>query len=383
MIGVKDLVVGADGDDVELVPDILALFRRHRADGLVVIRNSAAQVLEQDVGELARELAGRLPFRLEAECLRYRAELLLAEDWQLEAPLCDELHREQELAGMCAVLGDACGRTAQQVAGHDDIGIRTADAARTLLRDLARPHIAVLAADAGEAERTLRLLLVEAIEDCLVAELPEVLDHLAHSRVRCLLEDILFRGKCLAIGGDGRHVVIDTDLVVLARRMDVRAPVRMLARLQRALLVMVVMVMTVLVVMLMMMRVFLFRHNTLLYPALQINISKTYINSIFSYFLSYWLLALLSSRGMETRGRTGDAETLQYERDDEVQHETACKEEQRDRVAARLRAQPRDEHRADDACRRPGSQHAAVNGPQEARAEEVGQIGRHDGKATA
>ena len=41
VIGVKDLVVGADGDDVELVPDILALFRRHRADGLVVIRNSA------------------------------------------------------------------------------------------------------------------------------------------------------------------------------------------------------------------------------------------------------------------------------------------------------------------------------------------------------
>ena len=67
----------------------------------------------------------------------------------------------------------------------------------------------------------------------------------------------------------------------------------MLAWLQRALLVMVVvvvmvvMVMTVLVVMLMMMRVFLFRHNTLLYPALQINISKTYINGIFFYFLSY------------------------------------------------------------------------------------------------
>ena len=289
VIGVKDLIVGADGNDVELIPDILALFRRHRADGLVVIGDSAAQVLEQDIRQLARELSGRFSLRLEAKCFRYRAELLLAEDWQLEAPLCDELHREQELAGMCAVLGDACGRTAQQVAGHDDIGIRTADAARTLLRDLARPHIAVLAADAGEAERTLRLLLVEAIKDCLVAELPEVLDHLAHSRVRCLLEDILFRGKCLAVGGDGRHVVIDTDLVVLARRMDVRAPVRMLAWLQRALLVMVVvvMVMTVLVVMLMMMRVFLFRHNTLLYPALQINISKTYINGIFSYFLSY------------------------------------------------------------------------------------------------
>ena len=54
--------------------------------------------------------------------------------------------------------------------------------------------------------------------------------------------------------------------MMLARRVDMRAPVRMLARLQRAILMMMV-VMTVLVVMLvMMMRVFLFRHIALLAP---------------------------------------------------------------------------------------------------------------------
>lgn len=54
--------------------------------------------------------------------------------------------------------------------------------------------------------------------------------------------------------------------MMLARRVDMRAPVWMLARLQRAILMMVV-VMTVLVVMLVMvMRVFLFRHIALLAP---------------------------------------------------------------------------------------------------------------------
>ena len=266
VVRVKDLVVGAYGDDVELVPDILALLRRHHADGLVVIGDGAAQVLEQDVGEFARELAGRLALRLEAERLRDRAQFFLAEDWQLEAALCDELHREQDLAGMRAVLGDACGRAAQQVARHDDIGICTADAERALLCDLAWAHVAVLAADARQTERALRLLLVEAVKDRVATELTEVLDHLAHSRVRRLLEDVFLRGECLAIRCDSRHVVVDADFMMLARRVDMRAPVWMLARLQRAILMMVV-VMTLLVVMLVMMiRVFLFRHIALLAP---------------------------------------------------------------------------------------------------------------------
>lgn len=63
--------------------------------------------------------------------------------------------------------------------------------------------------------------------------------------------------------------------MMLARRVDMRAPVRMLARLQWAILMMVmtmlmlmmVVMMTVLMVMLvMMMRVFLFRHIALLAP---------------------------------------------------------------------------------------------------------------------
>ena len=275
VVRVKDLVVGAYGDDVELVPDILALLRRHHADGLVVIGDGAAQVLEQDVGELTRELAGRLALRLEAERLRDRAQFLLAEDWQLEAALRDELHREQDLTGMRAMLGDACGRAAQQVARHNDIGICTANAERALLRDLARAHVAVLAADARQTERALRLLLVEAVKDRVAAELAEILDHLAHSRVRRLLEDVFLRGECLAIRCDSRHVVVDADFMMLARRVDMRAPVRMLARLQWAILMMVmtmlmlmmVVMMTVLMVMLvMMMRVFLFRHIALLAP---------------------------------------------------------------------------------------------------------------------
>lgn len=76
---------------------------------------------------------------------------------------------------MRAVLGDACGRAAQQVARYDDIGICAADAERALLRNLAWAHVAVLAADARQTERALRLLLVEAVKDRVAAELAEIL----------------------------------------------------------------------------------------------------------------------------------------------------------------------------------------------------------------
>ena len=90
-----------------------------------------------------------------------------------------------------------------------------------------------------------------------------------------------------------------------------------------------------------------------------------------------------SSRGVETRGSSGDAEALQHEGDDEVEDKTAREKEQRDRVAARLGAQPRNEHRADDAGSRPGRKHAAVDSAQETRAEEVREVRRHDGEAAA
>ena len=132
---------------------------------------------------------------------------------------------------MCAVLCHAARRAAQEVAGNDEIGIRAADPARALRRDLARPHVAVLAADPRHAERTLRLLLVKAVECRITADLLHVQQHLAHGGIGCLFENILLRRERLAVVRDRLHVVVHTAMDVRMRRvMRVRLPCAVLMR---------------------------------------------------------------------------------------------------------------------------------------------------------
>ena len=68
---------------------------------------------------------------------------------------------------------------------------------------------AVLAADAGKSKRTLRFLLIEAVERRIAADLLHVQQHFAHGGIGRLVEHVLFRGERLAVGSDGLHVVVD------------------------------------------------------------------------------------------------------------------------------------------------------------------------------
>ena len=100
--------------------------------------------------------------------------------------------------------------------------------ARAFRRDLARPHVAVLAADAGKSKRTLRFLLVEAVERRIAADLLHVQQHFAHGGIGRLVEHVLFRGERLAVGSDGLHVVVDAAVHMWMRRVvRVRLPVGM------------------------------------------------------------------------------------------------------------------------------------------------------------
>ena len=227
VVGVEDLVVGADGQDVELLPDLLPLLRRERLDRLVVVRRRAREVGEQDVREFAREALRALAARLDAERAADLADALLAEQRQREPPFGDEFQREQDLPRVRAVLRHARRRAAQQVAADDEVGVGAADAARALRRDLAGAHVAELAADAREAEGALRLLCIEAVEDRRKADLLHAQHHLAHGRIRCMVEDVLLRGERLAVLGDGLHIVGDAAVDV---RMLVVMPVCMLVR---------------------------------------------------------------------------------------------------------------------------------------------------------
>ncbi len=234
VIRVEDLVIGADGEDAELLPDLLPLLRRERLDRLVVVRRRAREVGEQHVRELPREALRALPARLDAERAAHLADARLAEERQREAPLGDEFQREQDLARVRPVLGDARRRAAQQVAAHDEVGVGAADAARALRRDLAGTHVADLAADARETERALRLLCVEAVEDRRDANLLHAQHHLAHGGVRRMVENILLRRERLAVLGDRLHIVRDAAMDV---RVVVVMPVCMIVLMRMRVLV--------------------------------------------------------------------------------------------------------------------------------------------------
>ena len=129
---------------------------------------------------------------------------------------------------MDAVLRGPRRGTSQEIAGDDEIGISTADATRTLRSNLAGAHVANLATDTAEAKRTLRLLLVKAIKHRIMAELLQAKHHLAHGGIGRLLQDILFRGKGLAVLSDGFHIILDAAMLMgMLGIMIMRMPVGM------------------------------------------------------------------------------------------------------------------------------------------------------------
>ena len=116
---------------------------------------------------------------------------------------------------MHAVLRGTRCRRAKQVSRDNQIRIRAADALRALRRNLTWSHVADFAADAGETEATLRLLLVKAVKGRVKAELFRAEQHLTHGRVRRVVDDILLRGEGFLILGDRIHVVADKLVLIL------------------------------------------------------------------------------------------------------------------------------------------------------------------------
>ena len=247
--GIEDLVVGADRQNVELLPDLFSFGGGECSDGAILFGQGAGEIGEQHVGKAAREAARALTARIDAEGTADLADALFSEKRQFELAFGGELQRQQHFARVCAVLGDAARSAPKEVARDDEVGIGAADAARALRRDLARPHVAVLAADAGEAEGTLRLLLIKAVKRRIAADLFHVQQHLAHGGIGRLVEHILLRGERLAVGGNRLHIVVDAAVRVRMRRV-----VRM--RLPGRVRVVVIMIMCMLMVVRVAMRLF-------------------------------------------------------------------------------------------------------------------------------
>ena len=193
----------------------MALCGRTGLDDLVVVRNGSGHILEQLVCEFGGNALNASSLGLDAEGLCRVANLLLAENRKIQLSFRGPLERQNDLSAVHAVLCRTGSRRAEQVSRDNQIRIRAADALRALRRDLTWSHVADFAADAGETEATLRLLLVEAVKGRVKTELFRAEQHLPHCGIRCIVDDILLRGKGFLILGDRIHVVADKLVLIL------------------------------------------------------------------------------------------------------------------------------------------------------------------------
>lgn len=149
VIGVKDFIVGTDGDDVEVVPNFLPFSRGHGFDRFIVIRCRAGEVGQEDVGQFAGQGFDVVRVIGNAEGFADLMQFFNAENGEVQPSFGDEFQGQQDFTGMRPVLGYAGSGTAQDIARYDEVGIGTADAEGSLRRNLTRAHIAVFTAYAG------------------------------------------------------------------------------------------------------------------------------------------------------------------------------------------------------------------------------------------
>jgi hypothetical protein len=97
--------------------------------------------------------------------------------------------KEDKMAAVVGVRGRSPGHFAEKIAGHNRVCIRTADAARGLIRNAAGAHVADPAAEAFSAEPAGGLLGIQAGEAGVYA-VPLRLDQCFQRR---LVPDAIFR----------------------------------------------------------------------------------------------------------------------------------------------------------------------------------------------
>ena len=124
---------------------------------------------------------------------------------------------------MHAMLGRPRRDRTQQISRDDQVRIRTADTARALLGDTTWAHVADTAADTGQTEVALRLLLVKTVKGIVDSQLLHPQKHRLDRRIGRLLDNPLLIREGLAISvyrfvvvGD----VVDIVMVVLVAMLD-------------------------------------------------------------------------------------------------------------------------------------------------------------------
>ena len=78
MICFKDFMIGTDGQNIQLLPQLLPFLRRHGLDNLIVLWNRAAHILQQNICKLRGNFLNVSSTGLDAESLCHIPNLLLS-----------------------------------------------------------------------------------------------------------------------------------------------------------------------------------------------------------------------------------------------------------------------------------------------------------------
>ena len=83
MEGFKNFMVGADGDDIHIFPDLLAFRRGAGLDGAVFPGDSSGEVLQKNIGQFCCQLVDRFPFRFQTKLNRGIFYFFFIDDFQI------------------------------------------------------------------------------------------------------------------------------------------------------------------------------------------------------------------------------------------------------------------------------------------------------------
>ena len=211
-------MVGADRDDVQILPDLLTFRRCAGRDRLVLARVRRRQIVEEHLAEIDRDVFQLAVFRLDAELFRRRLNFVFPFDRHVELAFRCPHQIQNDFAGVHPVLSDPSRGHTAEVARDDQIRVRAAYALRRFRRDPARPHQAVLAADPRDAEVALGLLGVEPVKDAVDAEVVHPAHHFPNGRVRRFFHLARLIREGFLVRRDGLHVVV---LIIRVRRVIV------------------------------------------------------------------------------------------------------------------------------------------------------------------
>ncbi len=201
----EDLVIGAEREDVEFLPQCQALRRRHRLQGAVGPRQGTAEIVEEDHGDLAGQRFGRLGCVEDTKGFGGGDDLLRTEKGQVQVPVSRSLESQHYLATTSAVRRRPCRCPAQQIAGDDQMSIGSANTTGCFGGDPARTHVTIFTAGATQSEATERFLCVETVKGCLDAGFLHMLQHGTNRGVRGTGQDISLTGKVI-LGGHSLHL---------------------------------------------------------------------------------------------------------------------------------------------------------------------------------